>query len=70
MNKSLVITTAGTNRPRPAGVAVVARADMVRVEELAACFMVDATVMDMSHSTGVGIHEVTDTPRARASEGL
>src|SRR5262245_23292291 len=45
MNKGFVITAAGADGPRPAGVAVVARADMMRIEKIVARFVVHATLV-------------------------
>jgi hypothetical protein len=57
VNKGFVITTAGANRPCPAGVAVVSRADVVSVEELVASFVVHAAFVHVSHLPDIGIDE-------------
>src|SRR5690242_13948733 len=57
VNKRFVVTPAGAHRACPAGVAVVARTNMVCVEKLIARFVVHTTVLHVPHLSRVGIDE-------------
>src|SRR5260370_25406339 len=57
VNERFVIASAGAHRAGPARVAVVACADVMRVEELVARFVVDAPFMYISHLSYVEIDE-------------
>jgi hypothetical protein len=57
MHKSFVITATSANRTSPARVAVVSRADVVRVEKLIARLVINPTLLHVSHLSDVGIDE-------------
>jgi len=57
MHERFVITPAGADGARPTGVAVVTRANVMRIKELVTRLMIDAAFLDMSHLTDVGIDE-------------
>src|SRR2546422_2003522 len=69
VNERFVIAAAGADRPRPAGMTVAARSNVMRIETLLARRVTDASFLHVSHLSHIGIDKgVTEIDVARRSD--